>query len=341
MPSLQINLSSIIANYQALQAKAGNIAAVVKADAYGLGATKIATALQNAGCSEFYVATLNEALALQPHIDASIYVFNGITDDNASEFANNNIIPVLNNLPQLQAWQQASQIFGKALPCTIHVDTGMHRLGFAGMPMYDGVKPTYILSHLACADTPKHELNKQQLELFKKYQERFKNVKYSLANSAGVMLGEDYYFDQARCGIALYGGMTNMQPAVQLTAQIIQINELTQSSYIGYGATAKLPKNSKTATINIGYADGILRQLSNKGSCYIDGHKVPYVGRVSMDLIIIDITSLPEHLTNIGQPVEVLGNNYTINHMADDARTIPYEIITRLGNRFDKEYIIN
>lgn len=351
---LKIDLDKIADNYKILAEKSGNAecAAVVKANAYGLGVIPVSKKLYSAGCRDLFVATLDEALELRkviPSEDTNIYVFNGIREGQEECFVEHNFVPVLNNLQEVVIWSEYSRTNSKNLPAIIHIDTGMKRLGmrFADF-MQSASRLTnldikFVTSHLACADDISHEMNARQLELFEEVQLLFSQYKYSLANSAGIFLGEDYHFDLTRPGCALYGVNPNnakvnpVNNVISLQAPIIDIREVEVGNSIGYGASYVVNRKSIIATIPVGYADGYLRCLGNKSYCYIGSNKVAVVGRISMDSITLDVTDVPE--ADLGVMVEVIGDNVTINDLAQWADTIGYEVITSLGNRYHCEYI--
>ena len=339
MAKLKIHLSNLVDNYFKLKSDSGKAecTAVVKANAYGLGVEAVARALDKNNCKKYFVANLNEAIDLRSILPKrDIYVFNGFAKNEEKDFLAHNLHPVINNWEQLNLWKTN----GKQNPCVIHVDSGMNRLGFDGVPQLEGLNVKMIMSHLACAEDKEDKLNSEQQIYFNGLKNRFRGHKFSLANSAGVYLGGKFHFDYTRTGIALYGGFANMKNVVYLNAKIIQIKQIGHNTSVGYGATYKAKSGDVIATLDIGYADGYMRSLGNKSTCYINGIKAPIVGRVSMDLITIDISALNEKYHQLGQEVEILGDNYTILDMAKDANTIPYEIITRLGSRFDKRYVV-
>jgi len=348
--TLKINLKAIADNYFILKAKAGGreIAAVVKANAYGLGVEKVAPVLKEAGCKLFFVANLDEALELREILPSSdIAVLNGVIKGQGKFFAENNIIPVLNSMEQIDLW---SKTFNQK-PSMIHVDSGMNRLGIP-IDEYEKVinsgkleklNVKLILSHLACADEKKNTKNVEQLNIVRKVAELTPNFKISFANSSGIFLGKDYHFDIVRPGIALYGGnpipnsLNPMKNVVEITANILQIRNIDSEETVGYGATYILDKGSKIATLPIGYADGYFRVFGNRSYCAINGKKVPVVGRVSMDLITIDITSIKDEI-NIGDEVEILGANVKLDELVELAETIDYEVLTSLGSRYRRIY---
>jgi alanine racemase len=353
---LEIDLAGIVANWRFLarQVAPAGCAAVVKADAYGLGASLVANALAAAGCRRFFVATLDEGLALRGALPApiEIAVFNGPPSGSAGEFAAHELVPVLNDPGQIAEWEQEAGGRG-ALPAMLHVDTGMARLGltlreFARLAD-DLRRPGAIcwravISHLACADEPEHPLNPQQHERFVTARSRLGGMPGGLAASSGIFLGRDFHFDFVRPGAALYGvnpqpGRANpMRQIVRLGARILQIRDVDAGQPVGYGAAHMMAAAGRLATVAVGYADGWLRSLSHRGSGHIGGVRVPLLGRVSMDLAIFDISAVDPLVARPGCLIELLGEDYGIDSAAADAGTIGYEILTALGRRYHRIY---
>ncbi len=338
--TLYINLAAVRDNYLLLKSKAkgAETAAVVKANGYGLGVKEIAGTLKKAGCKKFFVATLDEALELKDSCfrrndGVEILAFNGIRKGQEKIFCENKIIPVLNTLEEAKLWGKN----GNNLPACLHVDTGMNRLGL-GLKEAENfeskINIKYLMSHLACADQPDHPKNAEQLKAFRNIEKFFPNAKKSLANSAGIVLGKGYHFDLVRPGIALYAGANTV---VTLKAKIIQIRKIDRPTTVGYGATANVAKGTIIATLPVGYADGYLRVLGNTGHCFIGGVKVPVIGRVSMDLLTLDVTKVKN--PHVGMEVELIGKHLSVDEIAGQAETISYEILTRLGSRFDRIYL--
>ena len=353
---LTVDLGAVIRNYRLLRAKAPNAlcAAVVKADAYGLGADKVAPALAAAGCEVFFVAHLGEALDLRPRLPgATICVFNGIAPGAEGEFAENDLVPVLNSLEAVESWTKAARTAGR-LPALLHADTGMSRLGLddgeleriADEPgLLSGLDIRWFMSHLAVADQPDHPLNELQLERFGAARARLPAMKASLANSSGIFLGSSFHFDLLRPGAALYGvnptpGQANpMEAVVGLQAPILQLREIDSPGSVGYGASHSITKPTKIVTIAVGYADGYLRSLSNRGRCHVGRYELPVIGRVSMDLLTLDASALPAKLARPGTMVEVISGRHPVDAVARDAGTIGYEILTGLGARYARTYV--
>lgn len=356
--TLEIDLARIRANYRIISkiCKTSEIASVVKANSYGLGADAIAPALQMENCQSFFVTSVDEGISLRKVLGqkSNIFVFNGVFSNDVEEFRNSNLIPVLNSLKQVEIWQEFASLKKEVLPCTIHVDTGMNRLGMIDTEMQHiidkpdllvGLELQYIISHLSASEIVDDPYNLQQLKKFKHYLKYFPKVKASLANSSSIFLGKEYHFDLIRPGAALYGinplGNTFKNPMhnpIRLTAPIIQLQELPPESYIGYNMTFKTNSNRLIATLPLGYADGYPRAFSNCGVVVIDSHSAPVVGRVSMDSITVDVTELPPNKIFLGQQAEIIGNYCTLDKIANIINTIGYEILTLLGSRYKRVY---
>lgn len=351
--TLEVDLAALAANYQLLRKKhkAHNIAAVVKANGYGLGVKEVSKALWKEGCRSFCVATLEEGVDLRKILPkASITVFNGFDTRQKKIFAKCNLTPVLNTLEQVEHFAKGSG-FRIQDSRIIHIDTGMTRLGLSAddlknLPprILNPESRILLMSHLACADEPTHPKNAEQLKRFRAAAKLFPNAKLSLANSAGLFLSPDFHFHLARPGCALYGinpvhGAPNrMQPVVRLSAPFLQLRTLAQEETVGYEALYKAPKGSRIAIVGLGYADGYMGSLSNKGTAYVAGHKVPVVGRVSMDMLALDVTIVPEAKLTAGTRAEFINREHTVDDVAREAGTIGYEIFTRLGARVKRVY---
>jgi len=349
---LEIDLGAIVANWRLLAQKAAPAAcaAVVKANGYGLGAARVARALSAAGCTRFFVATLDEGIALRKALGptAEIAVFNGPMPGAASEFAAAQLTPVLNDPGQIDAWA--------ALPSEdrprplVHVDTGMSRLGLSAAEFADSITrikkldAAGLISHLACADTPTHPHNATQRERFLAARQLLPHLKASLAASSGIFLGAEFHFDEVRPGAALYGvnpvpGSVNpMRPVVRLAAKIIQLRKIDSGEAVGYGAAHVMDKPGMLATAAIGYADGWPRSLSHRGCGWLAGKRVPLLGRISMDLATFDVSDVPPSELYPGNMIELIGAHYGVDDAAADAGTIGYEILTALGARYHRVY---
>ena len=363
---LHIDLDALVANWRRLGSMApqAECAAVVKADGYGLGAAEVGKALQKAGCRRFFVANSEEALALRAALpDATIHILHGPTTGGEAELAAAGLTPVLSTPGQIEAWSTLAKRLGRPLPAALHVDTGMSRLGLteaeacavATDPAHlEGIDLAFVMSHLACADEPDHPLNHRQAETFAALRQRFPNLKGSLANSAGIFLGPAWHHDILRPGIALYGAnpldlsagprreASRMAEVVHLQGKILQVRSVDRGQTVGYGAGYIVEKPTQIATVAVGYADGFSRALSGRGSAIIKGRqghvRVPIAGRVSMDLITLDVSALDASDCRPGTAVSLLGGGIDIDEQAALAGTIGYELLTQLGKRYRRIY---
>ena len=354
---LTIDLEAIRDNYRLLCSKAGRAAcaAVLKADAYGLGAARIAPVLAQAGCRHFFVAHLDEGIALRPYlpVDAELFVLHGPLPGSEPEFVRHGLMPVLNSLSQVAAWRNLAANLDRPLPAIIQIDSGMSRLGlspsevaewFALPDFLNGISLRYLMSHLACAEHQAHPMNQMQLQAFNAVLERLPGCQASLANSSGIFLGPDFQFDLVRPGVALYGvapvvGVANpMRSVVRLQAKIIQTRTIEAGVGVGYGFSYRAPNRRRIATASVGYADGWLRSFSNRGVAMIGDVAVPLVGTVSMDTMTLDVTDIPPDRLQPGALVDLISAAQTVDAVAAQAGTIAYEILTSLGNRYRREY---
>ncbi|MBN8531017.1 MAG: alanine racemase [Alphaproteobacteria bacterium] len=347
---LTINLASLAKNYRILAERFSgqSVACVVKADAYGLGAAPVASRLRTEGCSFFFVATLDEAIELRGVVETPIGVFAGPFPGEEKEYVNHRLMPVLNDLGQITRWKNAAP--GAA--CILQADTGMHRMGISlneqqklrdDPALLEGLAVFLSMSHMACADTSDHPLNGQQLKQFQRFRALTPDARASLANSATVFLDKAYHFDIARPGCALYGinptpGTNPMQPVVWLEAPVLAVRDIDAGESVGYGAAWLAQRPSRIATVALGYADGFLRSGGNNALAYLGENPAPVVGRISMDLITLDVTDLPESAYAPGSMASFLNERYTVDDLARDCGTIGYEILTRLGRRFERVY---
>lgn len=346
---LTIDGGAVVANWRSLAARhPGQTAAVVKADAYGLGATFIAPALAEAGCRHFFVATVDEAIGLRALLPGRwIAVLNGCPAGAEADMIAQDLQPVLNSLADCERWQAAARAIDRPLPALLHVDTGMSRLGLdAGeltrlqhdKALLDGIALSHVMTHLVCAETPDAPENACQAAAFTRIAAIFPGVRTSVANSSGLFLGPAFQSDLARPGYALYGGnptpqTTNpMRPTITLAAPIRQIRAIESGETVGYGASWRATRPSRIATIAVGYADGIPRGLGAGTTARLGGQRVPLVGRVSMDLMTFDVTDYPDAVP--GALLELIGPDQGIDDLAAKAGTIGYEILTRLGRRY-------
>lgn len=359
---LTIDLDAVRANYRLLrergQASAAQAAcaAVLKADAYGLGMDKVAQALVREGCRSFFVAHLDEGIRLRQLVpeDCSIHVMHGAMPGAARDCLLHDLVPVLNDPGQVAEWRALARELGRHLPAALQVDTGMSRMGMAPLDLerlrqdpdwLRGIDLRLVMSHLACADEPAHPLNELQRQRFEEVRAMFPGVPASLANSSGVFLGGAWHFDLLRPGCALYG--INPQPghanplaqAVSLAARVVQLRTVAAGDIVGYGARYVAPGERRIATIAIGYADGWLRALTGRSQAFVDGVAVPFAGTVSMDSITLDVTGIPEPRIAPGRTVDLLCPQQTVDDVALQAGTIGYEVLTRLGSRFHRRYV--
>ncbi|MBY0354831.1 MAG: alanine racemase [Rickettsiales bacterium] len=360
-PTLTVDLNALCANYRQLKAHhvQGRIAAVVKADAYGLGMVSVAQALsRQTQCSEFFVATLEEAIRLRAALpQASIYVFAGVLRGEEADYLAHHLSPVLNTIPQLERWRAARlsalDLGRPVASAALHVDTGMCRLGLSveDVPKIHPASVTnecgvdLLMSHLACASEPDHCLNNEQLSLFQHARQFFPELRASLANSSGLFLDASYHMDLGRPGCALYGITPNpalpnpMQPVVTWTAPILQIRTVERDQPIGYGATMTVTRGMKVATLASGYADGLHRSASPHLAAWIDDYRCPMLGRVSMDLTCYDVTEVPEAVLETTDDLTLMGPHQSVDQVADAYGTIGYEVLCHLGQRLQRCYV--
>jgi alanine racemase len=345
---MEIDLGAVVANWRALHRPGGPaVSAVIKADAYGVGSGPVSQALYAAGCRQFFVAWLQEALAIRDLVpDAMVAVLGGLIPGTEGEYNARGITPVLGTLDEVDRWRR----FGQAAPI-LHVDTGMSRLGLTARevdilaedPARLGRSPLYVMSHLVSAEIADETLNAAQLGRFRAARMKLPPAPASLANSSGIFLGPEYGFDLVRPGAALYGinpvpGAANpMRPVVRLSVRVLSVRDVPAGDTVGYNATWTAGRPSRVATAALGYADGFLRSLSGRAVACFDGTPVPLVGRVSMDLTTFDVTDHPS--IQPGCWMEVLGPHLTADEMADAAGTNGYEILTSLGPRYQRVYL--
>lgn len=360
-----IDLAAMVANWRYINRHIGNkrhCAAVVKANAYGLGMEPVSKALWSAGCRIFFVVTLVEAKQLRLCLsgECEIIVLGGLSHDGedvcSPEWLKYRLTPVLFSEYHVERWAQFCSSTGRELPSAIKVDTGMHRLGLQPQECerllenntFASAHPSYLMSHLACADQPLHPLNDQQVKLFARLADQCKakvpNLKLSLCNSAGVFLGERAHFDVVRPGIALYGGNPTeggnpMTPVVQVKLPVMQTKIVPEGDSVGYSAEFVAKRETRIAIVFGGYADGLLRSLGNTGHAFYGGHKVPLIGRVSMDSVVFDITDIDDADMLGVAHVELFGEGQSLDDLAASAGTIAYEILTSLGARYERHYL--
>ena len=365
---LVVDLDAITANYRRIQslAAAAEVGVSIKADAYGLGAAAVAPVLAAAGCQTFFVATAAEGAQLRPAIaNAEIVVLNGPDAASAPLLVEHRLTPALNSLPQLDLWRTTTAGNSRRVGAYLHVDTGMSRLGLseaelselcADSARLDGIALSVIMSHLACADEPNSPMNALQRDRLLAAATALSAlagpVRTSLANSAGIFLGAEFHLDLVRAGASIYGltvldrNHSKMTQVVHLYAKILQVRDLDQPATVGYGAAHQVGAPSRIATVSTGYADGYLRaagRLSNHdmrpvATAYLDDTAAPIVGRISMDMVTVDVSAAPAKAAQSGGYIELIGDRFTADDLADVAGTIGYEVLTRLGQRHHRIY---
>lgn len=358
---LSIDLSALQLNYKTLAKKAGKAAcgAAIKGNAYGLGVAPVSKALWDAGCRDFFVARPKEGEELRGLLpDATINVLDGLFPGQAEFYAINKLRPALISIAEAQEWAAFGRQYGTALPCALHVDTGINRLGLSMEQFHaltldkflmQGLNVALLMSHLACADSPDHPLNEKQRQRFSIVRAAMPDVPASLANSSGIYLGKGYAHDLVRPGVALYGGnpvapkKNPMKAVAHLEGSIIQLRDVKKGETVGYSATWKAPRDSRIAILGAGYKDGVPRTLSSKqkdgpAQVWVGGKRCPIVGRVSMDMMGVDVTEVKPSLLQKGDRAEIFGKRVSIDEAASWAGTISYELLTRLGSRYARVY---
>jgi alanine racemase len=357
---LTVDLDAIVANWRKLEKAAvpAECAAVIKADAYGCGVDPVARALAAAGCKTFFVATVEEARAARAAVpSATIYALDGIFQNCGDAFARIDCKPVIGDLNELAEWDVFCRRSGWAGGAAIHIDTGMNRLGLT-ITEAQGIVPrinagdhgiTLVMSHLACAEALNHPLNAKQLAAFREIASLFTGVPASLSNSSGIFLSPQFQFDLVRPGAALYGinptpeADNPMQPVVDLKARIVQIRNVERGDSVGYGGTWTARRPTRLAIVSAGYADGYFRAAgSNDGTrgaeVVVAGKRCPIAGRVSMDLMAVDVTDLEKNAVRRGHMATLIGEGITVDELAHHFGTIGYEVLTGLGPRYARVY---
>jgi alanine racemase len=358
---LHVDLAALKANYRQL-AKAVQPAACgacIKSNAYGLGLRPVAAALWSAGCRTFFVALPAEGLALRAILPtAVIYVLDGLLPRLAATYHSHDLRPALSSLDEVKEWAAFSERHAVRARAALHLDTGLNRLGLspgevrhlAGeRELLAAFEIALIITHLACADEPSHEMNERQRLAFDLMRASLPDAPASLSNTPGALNGQDFVYDLVRPGIGLYGGNpyaqrpNPMRPVVHLYAAILQVRDVKAGESVGYGATWTADRDSRIAIIAAGYGDGLPRALSSPARggpahAYLGGQFAPIVGRVSMDLLAIDVTDIPAAIARRGVRAELMGDHVTVDDMARWAGTIPYEILTSLGSRYSRLY---
>lgn len=356
---LTVDLSALVSNWRKLASLAGvaECGAVVKADGYGLGQAAVMRALAGAGCRTFFVANLLEgetARALAP--DAAIYVLDGVIPGCAPRLAAAGLRPCIGSFAELEEWAAAGATLGRKLEAALHFDTGMNRMGFAPKDASDvamrahGVAPTLLMSHFLSSQLADEPVNTRQIADFLAVRAYFPGVPASMANSSGVFLPQKPHFDLVRPGYGLYGGNPTpgvanpMRAVARLSARIVSARDLGQGDTVGYDGIWTARRPSRVATIGAGYADGLPVSATAApgkpaGDAIVGGVRCPFVGRVSMDYIVLDVTDAPKSAAERGQWVELLGETIDVEELALRAQTIGYEVLTRLGRRYARRYI--
>lgn len=360
---LTIDLAAVAQNYRQLVDRLGTArcGAAVKANAYGLGAAEIAPVLLAAGCRHFFVATLDEGLSLRRVLGSGpqIFLLNGLPAGGAPDIIAADLVPVLDSPPEIDAWQQFGRRGDIPRAAAIQLDTGMSRLGLTAREWQvliadrDSLRRfplALVIGHLACGDEPASPYNRQQLAVFRRHLDMAREAipagtPISFANSSGIFLGPDYHFDLARPGAALYGlnpipsEPNPMRQVVRLQGKILQVRDVDAGTPVGYGATHTCAHPTRIATIGCGYADGVFRALSNQGAVHLGDHRAPIVGRVSMDLLSIDVGDVPAALARPGALVDIIGPKQSADDLARAAGTIGYEILTAFSARYQRRYL--
>jgi alanine racemase len=357
---LTVDLAALTDNWRTLgrAATPAECAAVVKADGYGCGIEPVARALEHAGCKTFFVADLDEARRLRGVVpEHAIYVLNGMLPNTGPGFAAINARPVIGSLVELAEWDAFCAGSGWQGGAALHVDTGMNRLGISAdeaAALAPRIRAenhgiTLLMSHLACAEEPEHALNAKQIALFREVRMLYRGIPGSLANSSGIFLGAQAHCDLVRPGAALYGvnptpGRRNpIRPVVTLQAHIVQVRSVARGESVGYDAVWTAHHATRIAVVAVGYADGLPRALSSTdeapgADAIVAGQRCPFAGRISMDLLAIDIGELPEGAARRGNLVTLIGDGITVDAVANFAGTIGYEVLTRLGRRYHRVY---
>jgi alanine racemase len=354
---LTVDLNALAANYHLFRKMAGSaeVAPVVKADGYGLGAGPIARRLWAEGARSFFVARLDEGEALREALGANrparIYVLDGAPNGSGPRLHAADLTPILNSPAQVEVFSAFARARG-ALPCGLHIDTGMNRLGLrleeiealtGASDRLTGLKVELAISHLACADQEEHRMNAQQAGRFSRARALLPGVRASLANTSGLFLGQDYLFDMVRPGVGLFGGgpfgqaVREITPVATFEAPILEVRAVSAGETVGYGAAFEAGRSHRVAIVAAGYADGMLRSTAGAGQVWFDGALRPLLGRVSMDLVAVDVTG--SEAASPGAYVEFVGPGRLLDDVAAAAGTVSYEVLTRLGARAERVYV--
>lgn len=357
---LTIDLSAVVANWRQLAARASasECAAVVKADAYGLGAESVVRALAAAGCRTFFVATAGEGeriRAVAPR--AIVYVLEGLPNGGARALAAARLRPALAALEEIREWAAFGRSIGRRLPAALQFDTGMNRMGApardaeAAATAAQDIDLTLIMSHFVCAQWAEDPRNARQIAVFEAARRFFPGVPASLCNSSGIFLGQQPHYDLLRPGYALYGGNPTpgspnpMRSVARLEAPVLATRQIEAGESVGYDGVWTATRPTRLATLGLGYGDGFPAAIGGgepgrqAPEAIIAGRRCPVVGRVSMDFIMLDVTDVPEAAVYRGQTAELLGETIGVDELAERCGTIGYEILTRLGRRYERVYI--
>jgi alanine racemase len=364
--TLTIDLGALAANWRLLRDRAAPAAcaAVVKADAYGLGTAPVVRTLWAEGCRTFFVAHLSEAVRLKAEApEAVVYVLNGLLPGAASAFVEADARPVLGSLDEVQDWAACCVALGRPLAAALHVETGMNRLGLAPAdlaalatsPLLGAFEPALLMSHLVAAEDPSDPTSARQVAAFAAAREHLPSIPASLANSSGISREDCPAYDLARAGYALYGGNPTpgepnpMRPVVRLEARIVQVRDIEAGARVGYNGRWTAPSRRRLATLSVGYADGYPRAASGtdeagrsdtpRGAALVGGALCPFVGTVSMDLIVLDVTDAPIAAARRGSTAVLIGDALNLDEVGRRAGTIGYEILTSLGPRYERRYV--
>ncbi|MBI1954434.1 MAG: alanine racemase, partial [Proteobacteria bacterium] len=351
------NSQAIQYNYNYLKSlcPTAEVGAVMKADAYGMKADHVAPLLKEGGCQTFFVAYLEEGIKLRQSLgkNVTIFVLNGLFKEDIPFFYHYNLWPILTDLEKISYWDKYCKSIEKQLPCGLHVDTGISRTGLPENELKrltdyytqgQNLDIRLIMSHLACADDPHHSFNLQQLQRFLFVRDIFEKIPASFANSGGIFLKEAFHFDLVRPGLALYGIHPQkvkdnpLKLVLSLWAKIYQVQEVKPGQTVGYSKTYRISKKGRMATLALGYADGIPWSMASCGYVMLAGYQAPIIGRISMDLITVDVSHIPSHLCYPGAWVEIFGPSQPIEEWAKKAGTIPYELMLKLGPRLHRFY---
>ena len=348
-----VDTDAIAHNYRymgSLLKEGAKVGAVVKGNAYGVGMAPVARKLFLTGCRDFFVVNLDEAMKLRealPDPETRIYVFNGVTAGTEDLFHTHHLIPILIEVDQVQRWVRQAQRRSQRLPAILHVDTGMARKGLdfrdceAVLPAFEALEIHYVMTHYTSSNLPQSPENERQRTLFQKFLEKFPPCATSMANSCGIALGHDFQGDLVRSGLGLYGlasPFPEAQVAVKIFLRVVQTRHLEAGRTVGYTGSYRCQRDSRLATLGMGYADGILRALANKGHVSFYGHKARILGNISMDSIVVDVTEVPEHLVQTGGWAALYVDREDFIQTAKQAETVVYQLIIGLGDRYHRVY---